>query len=221
MASYSFIDADTLIQETDTTSHVIPVPAGTANGDLLLFFLLLDGATTITSPGAFTVVDDDYSGGGGEFETGWRIASSEPADYTWTSDVVSESVGAILAYRGGNTTSPFNDQAIQDVAPPITFPSITTTADGCLLVLVAAADNPNAGGAGGYSTPTDYTERLDIQNVSQRNTLAVFDRLQASAGTESGVTTTYSGTSESPSPITLAWALEPLVADTGLAWIRA
>ena len=61
----------------------INVPASTANGDFLLTAISRDSIDAIGNPAGWTEIVDDTAN---TFHlwVGWRIASSEPANYTWT-----------------------------------------------------------------------------------------------------------------------------------------
>lgn len=221
MASFSYVDIGTLTQETATTSHVVPTPAAVQDGDLMIALLCLDVSpndTTVPS-GWSTRYNVEL---GGQMLECTKMAQSEPADYTFTTGTSTASVCAIVAYRGGDTVNTLNaDAQTTSGVSPATWPDITTTKNGCMIVLIVAADSPNAGGAGTYSAPAGgYNERCNLQNTSQRNNLAIFDLVQASQGTISGLQTTYGGGSVSPSQWLVAQALGPST-PTPVAWIDA
>src|SRR5436305_15015941 len=71
------------------TSVAVNVPSGVVNGDLLLALVSVSGgsATSITAPSGWTLIGtktDTGSGAGHEGEAVYyRLASSEPAGYTW------------------------------------------------------------------------------------------------------------------------------------------
>jgi hypothetical protein len=219
----TFVNEAHNIEEAAVTSFVVNVPAGVVDGDLLIGIAVSEtNPVTWTPPAAFAdrQVNNVTSGAAGSYtiDVSVRVASSEPASYTWTTAVSDEAVLAILAYRGNKLSSYFNttSHSTSDATTPITFPSVTPTANGCMLIDYVGSDNLGADGAGTYSTPAGYTNRVNIQNVSQRVSLAVFDKIKTPAGLESGVTTAYT-VSEPTVPIGFGvMAIESLLAVSSL-----
>lgn len=128
------------------TSITISVPAGTANGDILLMGIALAGTTTITTPAGWSVVatadnHGNADGNGGYARAFSRVASSEPASYTVSFSGSSTAAGAIRGYTGGNTTTPTdgsNSTAAGIAVTTLTAPSVTTTVDGDMIVCFLA-----------------------------------------------------------------------------------
>jgi hypothetical protein len=210
----TFVNEAHLLQETALTSHVCNVPASVIDGDLLIAIADMDSPTDAwTRPAAFTDVQvANVVSTGNTTDISVRVASSEPASYTWTTGAGTLAVIVILAYRGNKASSYFNTTSHTTVVGtnPTTFPSVTTTVNGCALVSYVSTDNTNADGAGDYSTPTGYTERVDVQTVNGRQTVAVFDKLLIPPGTESGVQTNYTVSEPTVGEAIGVMAIEPL-----------
>jgi len=95
-----------------TTHAAVNVPAGTADGDLLLLFAMTENSAhaapfpTNTLTG-WTRLDFVQYSTYDQFEVWYRVASSEPASYTMTSDVTGKDVFVMVAFRGADTTNLF------------------------------------------------------------------------------------------------------------------
>lgn len=142
------------------------LPSGTADGDFLLWYVVTGNSTAVTPafPGGWTQIGSTQSGAdSGGFDWvgiwGYRVASSEPSDYTAThSSCGSESL--MIRITGDGTLS-------IDVSSNnhTTGSGITTTATGVdptvadgLLVFISLNWNEAA-----LSPPTSMTERQDGQ----------------------------------------------------------
>src|SRR5262252_2681506 len=121
------------------TSFTTNVPAGVANGDLLIWTLT---GNTVSVPGApsgwnawqlnstTAICQGNY----------YRIASSEPASYTYSGLTSNRWGGSMLALRGVDTTTPI------DVAFPsrnagtttLTYPAITPATAGAWVLAIGS-----------------------------------------------------------------------------------
>lgn len=173
----------------------VPVPAGTAAGDILVLFaetvangsggvfLLPSGWTEITNI-KFTA--NNNSGG---FQFFWRLAtSSEPASYNLTiTSTNSDGAASIAAWRGVNTSTPINVSAKRETnvtGTPFSLPDITTTVANTLHVGVGFDFNGNdrTHTAGGSAT-------LRFSNLAKSYChFGVQDEAIASAGAVTGKT---------------------------------
>ena len=79
-----------------TNILTVTAPAGIADGDMLVFCAYIGGGT-LTWPPGWTVV---YGSGADAFRGGYKVASGESGDYTWTSNAVAAALGFILCYSG-------------------------------------------------------------------------------------------------------------------------
>jgi len=117
----------TLSESAAGDTLVIPVPEGTQSGDLLLAIARWGGNTT-TEPVGWTVVE---AFGGATMLCSRVATSSEPADYTWTSDVTDVArTGAMLSLRSANPVLGDSD----DAGNTFTVPSLTNSIEDSILV---------------------------------------------------------------------------------------
>ncbi len=95
------------IGSTTTTSTVQKVPAGVMAGDLLLAHYSYYALTSVTAPGGWSVLQS-ATASGSVTETVWyRVATSGDTPgttYTWSFSATAYESGAMLAYRGVDTS---------------------------------------------------------------------------------------------------------------------
>ena len=161
-----FVAAGTDVSATFDTTLVIPVPAGTAQDDVMIASIGYQYSyETLTPPAGWTLLRQIYNNdvssnyGKNALAVYWRVASSsEPASYTWTISG-HEYAGSIQSFRGVNTTTPIDIEAGQTQPTGTSFatPSISTTLPNVLLVAshtFASADT--------WTPPSGMTETVDI-----------------------------------------------------------
>jgi hypothetical protein len=86
-----------------TTSTTVTVPPGVVNGDILVLGVHSTG--WLNAPAGWTAVQPAY-GSYSRIQTFYRVASNEPADYTFTTSGNALTVALIAAYRDGYPASP-------------------------------------------------------------------------------------------------------------------
>ena len=187
------------------TSLIIPTPGGLAPGDVMVAGISVRGNTTIAAPAGWTLVRLDATA---EFimrqAVYFKVAASEPANYTWTFNSNQAATGGIAAYSGVDTANPIDAHSglVSNFArfATITAPSVTTTANGDMLVgFFGMADNVT------IAPPAGMTERWDVAS----NAGAFFitsegvDGLQPTAGP--------SGAKVATAPVK-GWSIGQLVA---------
>ncbi|MGE0639819.1 MAG: C25 family cysteine peptidase [Thermoanaerobaculia bacterium] len=209
----TFVSATTAITaDNDTsTSLGLALPGGTVGTDLLLAFIAKDqdGGTfvAVAAPGGWTLVNE---GGCDSNECSLSIfrrfaaGAAGTQTFSWTGG--QRAVGAIVAYRGVDPTTPL------DVAPTVvtqpnadpTAPAITTSTANTRIVRVVAERDDLAP----FGTPAGHTERFDLERDSGGNnqmiSSAMADTTQAAAGTNAAATFTDDGTSEPSRGVTIA-----------------
>lgn len=86
------------------------VPTGTANGDVMLAFVSTSrqNDTMNTTPAGWTLLDTNPSNAVGTIMTYYRVASSEPASYTWVWQTGGTDRATIATWRGVDNVSPIN-----------------------------------------------------------------------------------------------------------------
>lgn len=163
-----------------TTNHAaVSVPSGVVDGDLLIMVIAADNAT-ITGPGptitlnGWTSLDRQVFGTYTTFQIFYRVASSEPASYGYTTDVSGKSIAMMEAYSGVDTSSPFgtahaiaaqSGSSATHTTPSINPRNITDW------VISAFVDRSTTVGAKNTDwTPTSpAVERLEANNNSNTN----------------------------------------------------
>src|SRR5574341_1355632 len=124
-----------------STSLTVPIPAGTAAGDVMVTVVGVRNATqrTITPPasGGWVRVLSHFSAAADYTQEVWfKVAGlAEPANYTWSWGSNDRSLVATVSYRGVDTVVPINASGGQtNAAAPVIAPSINTTLGGTVLV---------------------------------------------------------------------------------------
>jgi hypothetical protein len=125
-----------------------------------------------------------------------RVATAtEPAGYTWTSDLPVEGVGWISGYVGVDNAAPIHADAGQDVAgsgSAYSTPGLTTTVANTMLVASFAG---HSGGPSLWTTPPGMTVRANLNNADTRSG-ASDEAMQTAAGATGQKTTTASLTQD-------------------------
>jgi hypothetical protein len=115
----------------------VAVPAGVVDGDFMLACVGY-GATAASCAG-WTPFD---TGGAFNATMLWRIASSEPANYTFSGGGSGFMEGAIVAYRGPTSIDDFKNQITVPPSPMATQ-SLTATGAGDYVVLLFGQNSGN------------------------------------------------------------------------------
>jgi hypothetical protein len=168
---------------TSTASLILPKPAGTVTGDVLLAAVTVRGTPTITPPSGWTVVRTDTRGTALRQAVFMRVAAAgEPTSYTWTFSQAATAVGTIGAYTGVDTANPLNGNSGQTTASSatITAPSITTTVANTRLVAFFGITGKTTIGP-----PSGMLERQDLTSppsTPDKMTAELADVLRAAVG---------------------------------------
>ncbi len=133
----TYVDATTYGggRTTNTSSVVNTVPSGVADGDLLLWAFASNVVAQPSTPSGWQVWQTTVtSGSSSGLTVFYRIASSEPADYTVT--VTSSAwLGLMAAWRGVDQTTPKDVTNSTKTATSVTtVPAITTATGGAMVV---------------------------------------------------------------------------------------
>lgn len=180
-----------------STTCVTAVPAGTANGDLLLALATAQQTTsgqTITAPSGWTEIATHYNGEFGRVSLFRKIANAESGSYTWTSsENVRFACTAVAYYDGINTSSPIEDFTnTAYVANDAIFRAagVTTTGPRSLIFVGVSTGNPPST-ATPPTVPATFTEDVDYGNNRRQRYFAHLD--WTSSGTTGNVDATLSG----------------------------
>jgi hypothetical protein len=146
------------------TSLAITKPTSLAAGDLLIAHITVRVTTAVTAPAGWTLIQSSVRSA---HQTGawYRLADgTEGASFSWSWATSVKAVGAVCRVTGSHQTTPINvtgSVATTGVASSVAAPSITTTADECLLFGFAySADNKT------FTSPGSMTERWDQQTTN-------------------------------------------------------
>lgn len=210
-------------QASGTGAITAGLPSGIQTDDLLLLVVESANETITVNTSGWTQLASSPQGTGTAAGTAatrlavyWRWVDGTEAN-TSIADSGNHTIATIAAYRGVDTTSPLNAQAgtvNASASTTCTFPSITTTVDNCLVLLINARALPDS------NTNTQTTNHTNanltgIVTDVQYNTSAgngggfcVASGLKASAGSVGSSTATNS-TSTVTGVVTLALAPAP------------
>jgi hypothetical protein len=161
------------------TSIVLSIPAGVVDGDVMIASVgygLISSPFTMTPPGAWTPVRYTTLGATNVYGMGVyvRVASNEPASYTWTFSDPVNAAGGIGAYTNVDTATPIDAENGGN-----SVRAATTTEPGAMLVASFHSLSATA-----FTPPAGMTERYDrFAGSSNTVDIAQADVIQAVAGT--------------------------------------
>lgn len=167
---------------------VLNVPAGTVDGDVMVAYVLTATGTTAATQASWTALDNQT--GGPTAASFYRIASSEPASYTFTVVDAQSSNGLIVTYSGTHATTPINQHSAWNrltSTANATANTVTPSVDNCMILYLAGAGTSTA-----ITPPAGYTERVDFVVASTAN-VELAELLQTSAAATGNKTGTASG----------------------------
>jgi hypothetical protein len=168
----------------------VNVPAGVADGNLLVaVYTNSNAALTVTPPGGWTQIADSATTVTPRLVLYFRIASSEPASYTWNTSASAAQDVLILAYDQ-MATSPLDGTVTTNTgtATTATATGLTTTNDNSLLVMAAISQGTRT-----YSATNLTTEQYDGSSSGGGHvSVGVFDGVQTTAGASGNKTATIS-----------------------------
>ncbi len=135
---------------------IVAVPVGTANGDAMVAFVSVrTGSAVPATPAGWNLIDDDTNGPSSA--SYWRVASSEPASYTWVVTNAVDSIGYIATYSGADGASPINTSSVWNrlaSTTNVTGTTITPSVNDCMIVWMGASSNAST-----LSVPGGYNDR--------------------------------------------------------------
>lgn len=140
----------------------IPVPTSTVDGDLLVAYIFEgsgSGTPVITPPAGWTAVGQIADIANSGFHVFYRVANSEPANYTWTFHVSARGCGAIIPFENVDTSSPVILQKTTTRSGTFDIPIPQFNIEkGQVLIAGGATKNGTT-----FTTPSRMTELLDIK----------------------------------------------------------
>lgn len=164
-SAISFVNAATASPSANSATTVCNVPTGVVNGNVMLAVVTNPGGSSLSAPAGWTPLMETNAwvnqGIAGTYTDGvtrvwYRVASSEPANYTFTSTLSNHGAPVIIvAYSGTRTTSPvLLSNSVYSNGPGVTA-STTSPAPYLLNQLTAIASDMrvvNLYAAGGDSS---------------------------------------------------------------------
>jgi len=164
-------------------------PTGTVDGDLLVAIGILNGAGTITKPDASWNTHANSQGAAAPLF--WKIASGEPASYTFAVSSTFTSQILIVRINGHNPTTPIDVASGLVVASgtaAIAIPSVTPTgASRLLMQLCVKLQNTT------FTGPGSQTERFDATSSTQNAVSAGGDEVVGAGATGTRTWTAATG----------------------------
>jgi hypothetical protein len=94
----------TTVTGTSVSSLTVAVPAGTANGDVLLLFGTNSQPTDYSTPTGWTLLDKPVVSAVGESALYYRVASGEPASYILSTSSGCTCAATIVRYTGASAS---------------------------------------------------------------------------------------------------------------------
>ena len=169
-----------------TATVTIAVPTGTADNDVMVAIVQRGGGVSEPDvPTGWTSID--YESTGPSTRKYWKVASSEPASYDFTSSGINIA-GVISTYRGVDTTSPINANVYWNRltgGSNITANTLTPSVDNCMIVFLGGV----GGSTGTVTKPTGWNAR---EEQVGNQVICVADLLQTTAAATGSVTATTS-----------------------------
>ena len=185
----------------NSTSIVVTKPTGTADGDLLVAFVSgEDDAGVLSPPGGWTQIFQIDNPGNFVSGAWFRMASGEPASFTFTSTVSHAMNAGVLRYSGADAANPIDVSAAVAAFGNPTAPSVTTTVADTVVLRVGTLENATVSD---IDYPAGTTGRVEF-DVASGQVTGVADTLQASAGATG--TAAFTGTADDYVAATIAIA---------------
>ena len=175
---------------TGASTLVLPLPAGTAAGDVLLAAVTVRGTPTISASGWTQVRRDSRTTTFTQAVFYHVAGASEPASYTFTFNSSQTAVGTIVAYSGVDTASPIAAQngRVTSSSATITAPSVTTAVPNTQLVAFFGIVGKTT--IGTSSGMTEQTEVVSPKAAAAKLTASLDDQPMAAAGASGDRTAT-------------------------------
>ena len=162
--------------QTKLTSHPVNVPAGTTDGDITIYCISISGFGTaeVNGPGALTLIKHrDNTGDGNSYSWYSRIASSEPASYSFTTTISTHATIMAVTYRGP-TTATAGDLNLTFPGGDTVQADSMTTSSGVLLSYFCAYK----ASSGSLTIDTEPTGLTQIDFTGEwHNAVALYEKL--------------------------------------------
>lgn len=202
---------------------IITKPAGVVLDDMMIAVISTpDPASIITPPAGWTAMIGAGVTGLFELSGFWKRATgSEPANYTFTSDIAVDILGAISAYQGIVTVgNPINSQGLTNTEPinPLDGSVVFTGPDNATpgsMVVAFYGSNMTVNAAQTWTPPGGLTERYDTSTSNNNISHSLSDMLFSAGGNVGNIMASISPPTASTLASALIIALSPAVAGGG------
>ncbi len=178
---------------TNVTSLTLPIPAGTAAGNLLIACVVTDGnnATTLSPPAGqgWNQIARNVQGTAVTLGVWWKLAgASEPSTHQWTWTALEQSYGWMMRFTGHSPTAPINISTVgggsaTSPSSPAVAPTVTET----MILRIGGFDNRSITvDSPGLTTSGPHTAiTMDLSNAAGGGTCSggAGYRIQSAAGT--------------------------------------
>lgn len=127
-----------------TSSVTVSPPSGTRAGDLLVVSVYAESAG-MSPPAGWTQLFAPTDDGEGDYQSIWVTVADGAGSHTFTPSTTTWCDWVCVGLRGFDPIRPINAAGIQANTTPsrsMVAPSITTTVDGCLLLMFGAIAGP-------------------------------------------------------------------------------
>ena len=141
-------------------SWVMNKPSGVVDGDFLLMFIVQNNPLAFSAiPSGWTLIQDSRADhGGANAITYYKIASSEPASYTWDyGSGFSERTSACLIALTGGTYDEIGQTEDGSGSTTCVAPSVTVDSAGSVIIAANGQKDTDY-----TSTPSGYTEVMNV-----------------------------------------------------------
>jgi hypothetical protein len=179
------------VNTTASATIDIQQPGGTAEGDVLVASLALNGGSIASAPPGWVQVAAITNIPNPRLFSYYRVAGpNEPNPYTWTLSAALASSGGIARYSGVDNANPLaapaNIASSAATVASLTVPAVTTTSPGAMIIGSAAINSSSTTIL--IESPAGMTERWDLGGKRQDYA----DVLQPNAGGSGDKTWTFS-----------------------------
>lgn len=203
-------------------SQVTPLekPYGTIDGNLLIAAAVTDVASTLTPDVSFTSIEDTANGTVAYAQLYYKYASSEPASYEWANSTTASKLAVMMRMANHHASAPdAGSTANTGTTDTPTSTSFTPSADNCLILFLAGADDDDVTYNSGF--PTGYTNILTMGSTQGNDaTMILAFKTQTTAAATGAVTASLAAAEEW---IAIAAAIAPPAGGGGgfqAAWAR-
>jgi hypothetical protein len=212
---------------SNSINQTVTKPAGTADGDLLIAVVcnyVGNGGDVTGVPSGWTQFGTTQTwrvGNDTKARIYYKIANSEGASYTWTSNMGSPAWQIyIAAYQGGiDAANPINQSSENKITTginPISGTSITPTLNNCLIVTICLA-RQGAASTADITPPSGYTLEWERADTTFATRDEAADLLQTTAAATGALAWTLAF-NQSGASIVYTFAISPpALEDSGIA----